>query len=97
MNESSARVAQGLALATEAGSALARIQDAATRSLTCVREISCATGEQSSASQDVASHVERIAQMSEENSVSLNHMSQQARRLDQLASTTADAVAFFCL
>lgn len=54
--------------------------------LRAVSEISFALREQSGASADIARNVERIARMSEDNSVAVNETAQTAGMLESLAS-----------
>ena len=58
-------------------------------------EISSALKEQSVASNEIAANVEKIAQMSEENSAATRESAETAHQLERLAADTRQAVAAF--
>jgi methyl-accepting chemotaxis protein len=60
-----------------------------------VNDISAALIEQSSASNDIATHVERVAQMSEENSTAAGQSAAAAQHLEELANAMRASVAQF--
>jgi methyl-accepting chemotaxis protein len=60
-----------------------------------VSEISGALREQSQAANDIARHVEGIAQMTQENSAAVDQTKESARALKQLASLLQGSVAQF--
>ncbi|MDR0996963.1 MAG: methyl-accepting chemotaxis protein [Zoogloeaceae bacterium] len=79
------RVASGQQLAQEVGQQMQAIQQETGRVEAAVSEISEALAAQSAASQDIAKHIESIAQMSDENSHNAEEAAQNAQALDQLA------------
>lgn len=85
----------GLVQAGQAGDAIVSIRNASGRVVGVVDQISLALREQTVASQDVARNVERIAQMSQENSEAVNDTSRTAHDLQQLAVSLEKNVAFF--
>ncbi|MDR2678331.1 MAG: methyl-accepting chemotaxis protein, partial [Zoogloeaceae bacterium] len=58
-------------------------------------EISNALKEQSQASQEIARHVESIAQMTDENSAAAEETASGAQRLDQLAREVSNTLTQF--
>lgn len=60
-----------------------------------VDDIAASVKEQKVASNDIAKHVERIAQMAEENSAAIVETSSAAHRLEQLAAALQEAVGRF--
>ncbi|MEY4592036.1 MAG: putative citrate chemoreceptor protein, partial [Pseudomonadota bacterium] len=62
-----------------------------------VEEISGALREQSAASQQIAGNIERIAQMTEENSVAVEEVSNSAGHMQGLANELRSHVARFRL
>ena len=90
-----ARVANGVAQAEKAGSAIAEVQAQSRQVRNAVDEISSALREQSVASTEIAQNVERIAQMAEENNVAAGGNSQTAGRLRQLAENLSTEVSRF--
>jgi methyl-accepting chemotaxis protein len=95
MDEWRARVSDGVAKAQGAGECMARIHAGAATVVCTVTEIQNALAEQTSSSNQVAQSVERIAQMSEENSAAVGSMAEAAERLDRLAQGLSRAVAAF--
>lgn len=81
--------------AGQAGDAIVSIRAASERVVGVVDQISLALREQTVASQDVARNVERIAQMSMENSEAVSDTSRTAHDLQQLAVSLDKNVAFF--
>ncbi|MDE2622265.1 MAG: PAS domain S-box protein [Betaproteobacteria bacterium] len=79
------RARHGEALALSAGAAIAQIENGAGQALTRVADISAAIQQQSTASRDIAAHVEKMAQMAEENSLTLSEVDQAARTLARLS------------
>jgi methyl-accepting chemotaxis protein len=90
-----ARVAEGVTLSRRAGESIGRIKEGANRVQADVSDISNALREQSSASNDIARNVERIAQMSEENSAAVRGTAETARELERLASELQNEVRRF--
>ena len=62
-----------------------------------VEEIAEAIREQGSATNNIATQVERIAQMSEESSAAAGNSAQSASELDRLANEMHDVVAAYRL
>ena len=86
MQQGVVRVRDGAELTTRAGRSMEEINAGAQEVLRAVSEISFALREQSGASADIARNVERIARMSEDNSVAVNETAQTAGMLESLAS-----------
>jgi methyl-accepting chemotaxis protein len=97
MERGVAKVGDGVALAREAGDSITRIEDGSSRLLLAVNEISGALKEQSQASNDIARHVERIAQMTEENSIAVKETAHASHSLEQLAGSLQTSVGRFRL
>ncbi len=85
MAASVVRVNAGVEVAREAGHSVSGIQDNANKVVQSVDDIALALREQSVASQDIARNVERIAQMSEQNSAVARQTSTSAQRLAELS------------
>lgn len=75
----------GVALAQQAGEAINQINAGSSQVLSTVSDISTALAEQSKASNDIAVHIERVAQMTEENSSSAEQSAEAASDLAKLA------------
>jgi methyl-accepting chemotaxis protein len=95
MSASVERARSGLSLSQEAGSSIARLAEASAQVMSSVGEISSALKEQSQASNDIARHVERIAQMAEENTGAVAHTKESAQRLESLAAGLQSSVMRF--
>jgi methyl-accepting chemotaxis protein len=95
MQEGSARVTEGVAMATRAGESMGQIREGASQVISAVSDISSALREQSAASNQVAQNVERIARMTEENSVAANEIAGEAQQLESLAGALESAVSRF--
>ena len=67
------------------------------RTLEMVSEISSATKEQSSASNDIAHHIETIALMTEQNTAVIEHLATAATNLEQMSSNLQNLVNRFKL
>jgi methyl-accepting chemotaxis protein len=89
------RVAEGVSLSRRAGESIGRIKEGANRVRADVSDISSALREQSSASNDIARSIERIAQMSEANSAAVRGTAQTAGELERLARELQDEVKRF--
>ncbi|MDR0577366.1 MAG: methyl-accepting chemotaxis protein [Candidatus Accumulibacter sp.] len=87
----------GKALAREAGERMTSIQASADKVSLAVTEISDALREQSRASQDIAKHVESVAQITDENNAAAEASLSNARQLEELAQKTEKAVQVFKL
>ena len=97
MDAAAKRVALGVELANDAGSAIGRIRDEAHEVLSSVVDISSSLREQGTVTQDIANHVERIATMSDENNTVAGESAAAAAQLQALAHTMRDEVSRFRL
>jgi methyl-accepting chemotaxis protein len=86
MEAAVSRVRDGQALSDEAAGAIGHVNDAARQVMGSVGEISNALREQRQAANAIASHVEKIAQMAEENSGAVAHTRESAMGLKALAA-----------
>ncbi|HEY7986953.1 MAG TPA: HAMP domain-containing methyl-accepting chemotaxis protein [Methylophilaceae bacterium] len=86
MEQGSERVSEGVARANTAGNSMHDINNSSVVVLDSVGEISSALSEQKSASIDIAKNVERIAQITEENSLAVSNVSSAAAHLEVLAN-----------
>jgi methyl-accepting chemotaxis protein len=89
------QVLHGVSLAQKAGTALDDINHGAQEAVHMVHEIANAVSEQSIASTDIANNVERISVMTQENSASLEQISNEAMLLDKTAAALKQAVSAF--
>jgi methyl-accepting chemotaxis protein len=89
------QVATGQELAVSAGENVREIQAAVGKVADAIVDISGALKEQNSASQDIAKHVERIAQMTDENHAAADSTSTSARNVDQLAEDVVKTIRVF--
>lgn len=97
MQQGVQRVRDGVALSNQAGASMAQINDGAQQVLAAVREISLALSEQSTASNEIAQNVERIATMASENSVAVHQTTATADLLESLAANLRKQVERFQL
>jgi len=74
---------------------LQQLQDGAATTRDNLIRLADATREQSMASNEIASHVEEIAQMAEENSAAISETSNAARRMESLAASLRESVGQF--
>ncbi len=95
MQEGVARVDSGVTQAQQAGTAMQRVQDQALQVMQVVEDISTSLREQSTATTEVARHVERIAQMAEENNAAAGANAATASQLQTLADTLSQEVQRF--
>ncbi|MBV8659477.1 MAG: methyl-accepting chemotaxis protein [Burkholderiales bacterium] len=95
MDEGVNQVERGVDLASQAGSAIARIREGSTGVVDVVSEITNALREQSVAAHQVAGKVETIAQMSEQNSKAAESSAATANTLRRLAVTLDQQVSAF--
>ncbi len=79
------QVAQEKELTRSAGTEIAAIGGETQRAAGAIAEINEALREQSAASNDIAAHVESVAQMTEENHAASQRTAESAQRVDQLA------------
>lgn len=97
MKEAVDRVDTGVNSAGEAREAINRINEGVMLILKSVQDISSAIQEQSTASNDISSHIERIVQMSEENHLAASSSEQSASRLRNMSDDMSNAVRQFRL
>ncbi|NWG87541.1 MAG: methyl-accepting chemotaxis protein [Hydrogenophilaceae bacterium] len=86
---------EGMAMATKAGESIVEIKMEASRSASIVGDISDSIKEQSAATQEIAGNVERIAQMSEANSIEAGRSAEAAQQMLRLAETLKEHVSRF--
>ena len=89
------RVSNGVELAHQAGDSITSIRASANQVARAVDDISIALREQGSAAQLIAANIERIAQMSEENSTAASSTAQSAKRLQDMATQLQSTVTQF--
>jgi methyl-accepting chemotaxis protein len=92
MQATMARVEAGVAAAREAGGAIRSIRDGSAEVVSHVAEISHSIREQGVASHSMAQVVERVAQMSEQNSAAAGQTAQSSALLQQLAGEMETAI-----
>ena len=97
MEQAAARTSQGVHLAHDAGAAIGRIQDEATRVLAAVGDISESLHEQGAVTRDIANHVEQIARMSGDNNSRAGESAAAATHLQNLAHSIRSDVEKFRL
>ncbi|MDZ7656607.1 MAG: methyl-accepting chemotaxis protein [Sulfurimicrobium sp.] len=95
MQNSRARVSEGVTLANQATNSLSEIDAGAKRTAHSIGEIASATHEQQGASQEIARNVEKISIMAEENSRSIRGLSSAVHKLKELALNFESSVAQF--
>jgi methyl-accepting chemotaxis protein len=95
MEEGKVQVEEGVKKAAKTGDSMAAIQSGAHQVLAAIDNISNALREQTSANTHISQSVEKIAQMSEENSVAVNEVFQAANQLEQLAIVMKASVGQF--
>ncbi len=89
------QVGQGVEMAKAASASIRRIEDAAVRVVEAISGISEMLAEQASASEQMASGVQRVAQMTETNSTALRGVEASAVELEALAGTLQERVRHF--
>jgi methyl-accepting chemotaxis protein len=95
LTHSKDRVDEGVKLAAAVAQSLAEINAAAETALTRVNDIAAATREQGTASNEIAKHVEVIAQASEVNTRAMSEAAECAARMDTAACQLKDEVGQF--
>ena len=85
----------GVALAHQAGDAINQIRDGANQVIQVVNDISVALVEQSTASNNLAGHVEKVAQITERNSTAAGESAKEAQHMDDLARSMRETVSRF--
>ena len=95
LQQSTARVDEGVGLSAEVAQALAQIREGAGSTHHFVSDIASAASEQRNASQDIARHVESIARMAEESIRAIEFATAAARDLESLAEAVSTQVSQF--
>jgi methyl-accepting chemotaxis protein len=95
MAEVSAQVGGGVALVGDATDSLHRIRDSSGEALTRIREVAYATGEQSSASTEIARQVQLITEMADGTSASMRSVVASAEQMETLAGNLDRLVGRF--
>ena len=95
IKESTARVANGVELSTQAGSALEKIVAAVEATSGKIAEIASATDEQMSMSQEVYGTVQQVASVTEQSTASSEEMAASAEELGAQAKSLRDLVDSF--
>ncbi len=85
----------GVALAQQAGDAINQIKMESSQVIKTVDDITSMLAEQSKASNDMAVHIEKVAQMTEENSAAAEQTASAASQLAQLADEMRNTVNRF--
>ena len=91
------KVKVGVEGAQGANTAIQKIGEGSRSAVAMVGEITVAIREQGSATNNISSQVERIAQMSEESSASASHSAESAQALDRLAADMQKIVSAYRL
>ncbi|WP_297475766.1 methyl-accepting chemotaxis protein [Ferrovum sp.] len=79
------QVHEGVKLAEQAGEAINQIKTGSGQTADTVGEISTALNEQTAASNDIATHIEKISQLTERNSIAAETAADAAGHLERLA------------
>jgi len=95
INDVTGEVRTGVQLAADSGAVLETIGDESTRTTLAVNDIADATREQSTASQEVARGIERIATMAELNKLATRQTHDQTSLLEDLATQLQSKVSHF--
>lgn len=95
MREANVQTSHGLELVGRSETALRTVGEDSATAATNVRAITDAVREQDAAVHQVASSIENIAQMTEQNSAAARSAEDTARRLDQFADGLRSSVARF--
>ncbi|MDR0702937.1 MAG: methyl-accepting chemotaxis protein [Azoarcus sp.] len=82
---SQTQVAEGVRLANDTGASMQEVREKIGETLTSVSTITDALSEQSAASQQIGRDIERIAQMTDDNAVSVNKLNDTASQIKELA------------
>ena len=97
MKQAEDRVETGVRRADEADGAMQRIGETSGGTAHMMSEISNAITEQGTASNNIASQVERTAEMSEQSNAAAQHTAHTAQRLDELARAQIDTLSRYRL
>lgn len=97
MDEGVKRVDEGAVLAAQAEEAIAKMRDSTGHVMQVIDNINIALGEQSKASNDIATKVEQIAHMAEENDLAVQNNNAAVQVLKQLSDSLEVIVARYRL
>ncbi|MBS1210270.1 MAG: methyl-accepting chemotaxis transducer, partial [Proteobacteria bacterium] len=92
MHQGVERVSEGVGLTRAAGEAMRKINEASAQIVGLISDISLALREQSATSNDIASNIERVAQMAEENNHAARQTLDTTQALEALASRLSDQI-----
>jgi methyl-accepting chemotaxis protein len=95
MEQGQLQIEEGVNRAAKTGDSMTEIQSGAHQVLVAVDDISNALREQSAASEHIAQSVEKVARMSEDNSLAVNEVLQAANQLEHLAVAMKSSVGQF--
>ncbi|UTH73783.1 methyl-accepting chemotaxis protein [Chromobacterium sp. IIBBL 290-4] len=95
MSETVAKVKTGLQLAEQGGELIQQIHGSASQVVQVVNDISHALQEQGIASQDIARHVEQIAQVASGNAVAATQASESIVRIEEVTGNLRQSVSQF--
>ena len=95
MEEGTQRVAEGVDHANTVRDLMNRVNAETKGVMAAINDINSALGEQRSASNLIAQQVEKIAQMAEDNSTSVNQVAASAQHMEGLASNMSSIVKHF--
>lgn len=95
MHEMAGRVSSGTRLVDHAGGVISRINEGAARVMEGVEDILMSLKEQSAASQEVASNVEKIARMAEQNKSSVLDVNDTTHSLETFSEELMGSVKHF--
>ncbi|MDR0577139.1 MAG: methyl-accepting chemotaxis protein [Candidatus Accumulibacter sp.] len=89
------QVESGQSLAEEAGKRIQAIREETIKVSSAMTDVSNALKEQSQASNDIAKHVENIAQITDENNAAAEETASNAQQLDELAKSVQSTINQF--
>lgn len=95
MAEGGVQLGEGVRMAAQAGVSMTAIEASSQSVQGAVSEISSALHEQSASSELIAQNVEKIAQMTDENTVAVKKVNDAARHLESLSGTLSALVGRF--
>lgn len=95
MSEGGVQLGEGVRMAAQAGVSMTDIEASSQSVQGAVSEISSALHEQSASSELIAQNVEKIAQMTDENTVAVKKVNDAARHLESLSGTLSALVGRF--
>lgn len=95
MSTSVAEVSNGVDLANKAGETIIQIKEGAGRVVSVVNDISSSLAEQCSANNSLSNQVEKVAQMTDTNSLATADTAAEAEKLKNLATNMQTAVGRF--